>query len=463
MGGMIERLFVRYRHTSYVTRLRARFLLQACVAVIIVLPFIIAYDVYLSFAKEAFGHTFYWPIIAPLAVFFIVCIIIALLIVKGRFSIAAHLFLIVSQCVLWSIVFIDKSGPLERMDTVAVIVAGLSMSPLVITRKPLLIPLYSAITILVSIVFIRLHGAAMGLSHSAMVDFVGDTAIASVVVGIMAYNLFSINKAALDRSEESRGKLAIANNDLIVANEELEATNEELAATMEELTVTNQGIEAQNRELIESKRMIGESLEEKNVLIKEIHHRVKNNMQIISSLLNMQCQNVEDPLMRQPLNDAVSRIRSIALIHEKIYKAENFSRIDMSSYIADLLDENIQLCSKKSEDIQFLTRLEPINLSVNQAIPCGILINEIITNSIKHGCVDEKGCSIEVEMYASDGVMTIIISDSGPGLDHDIRDSGSANTMGMQLINALAKQLNAEIAVRVQNGTTFTIRFNIKK
>ncbi|HRZ25499.1 MAG TPA: histidine kinase dimerization/phosphoacceptor domain -containing protein [Spirochaetota bacterium] len=447
-----EGLLKRYRDYDHITRLRARFFLGACIAVVFIMPPIIAYNIYLSLNREVYGYAIYWPIIAPLVFIFFIYIIVAFLIATGRFSIGAHIFFIASQLLIWSIIIVDKSGPLERLDTIVVVIAILSMSPLVITRRAWLIPAYSAVTVLANILIVKF--LIPGLTHTETVDYLGDVGIAAVVAAIFSYNLFSISRTALDQSEESRKNLERA-------NEELAATNEELESTNEELTATNEEYEAQNEELIKSQEVIRESLEEKNVLIKEVHHRVKNNMQIISSLLNMQSENVDDSLIKKPLNDAVSRIRSIALIHEKLYKAENFSRIDMSTYIADLLEENILLCSRPDQEIQVSTKLEPITLSINQAVPCGILINEIITNSIKHGCVDETGCRIVVEMHALDNMATITISDSGPGLEHDIQDYSGANTMGIQLINALVSQLNAEISVSAENGTTFTIRFNI--
>jgi two-component sensor histidine kinase len=457
MRHLIERLLVRYSDDSYVMQLRARFLLHACIAVVCIMPPVIAYNIYLSLNREVYGYGIYWPIIAPLVFNFFIYLLVTFLIARGRFSIGAHLFFIASQMLMWSIIVVDKSGPLERLDTIVVVIAILSMSPLIITRHAWLIPAYSAITVLTNILIVQL--LIPGLTHTETVDYLGDVGIAAVIAAIFSYNLFSINRAALDRSEEDRLKLATANSELAAANEELEASNEEISTTMEELTATSEEIENQNRELIESKMVIAASLEEKDVLIKEIHHRVKNNMQVVSSLLSMQCQYSSDPLMMRPLNDAVSRIRSIALIHEKLYKADNFSRVNMSSYIDDLLKDNIQLCSKAEDDIQISTRLEPVTLPINQAVPCGILLNEIIKNSIKHGCEEGMHCLIEVEMYSRDGMVTIIIADSGPGFEHDLENFAGTQTMGLQIIKALAKQLQADISVRAEKGAVFTIVF----
>lgn len=463
MNGAIDRLLARYRDSDYIIKLKARFLLRVSIAAIIVFPFIIAYNIYLSLTKAAFGYSIYWPIIAPLLIVYSIYMLVILLIARGRFAPAGHLFFIASQFLIWSIVIIDKSGPVERLDTITILFAILAMSPLIIKKNPLFILVYSAVTALASMIFAILYFPEMGLASSTRVDFIGDICIASVVVAIMTYNLFSINRAALDRSEESRVALAEVNAELKNANEDLAATNEELEAAMEELTASNEAFEEQNRELVESQRIITESLEEKNVLLKEIHHRVKNNMQIISSLLNMQSENIRDPLMQQTINDAISRIHSMALIHEKIYQAGNFSRIDMAAYITELLNDIMLLSARNPDDIHVTKKLAPVHLSIGQAIPCGILINEILTNSIKYGCRESGGCRIDLEMSVHEDMVTLVMADNGPGIERDMLERGDTATLGMQLINALARQLNAELEVGVDRGTRFTIRFSSRE
>ncbi len=460
-GGVIDRMLARYDDSNYIIKLKSRFLLRVSIAAITIFPFIIAYNVYLSLTKAAYGYSIYWPIIAPLLAVLVIYFIVIILVIKGRFTPAGHLFFITSQLLIWSIMLIDKSGPVERVNTIVVLFAILSMSPLVIKNRPIAIPIYSAATVLGAVLFARLFFPEMGLPTTTMIDFIGDITVASAVVVIMTYNLFSINRSALDRSEESRMKLAATNTELEALNEDLVATNEELEAAMEELAATNEEFEAQNRELTESQRIIGDSLEEKNVLLREIHHRVKNNMQIISSLLNMQADNIGDTRTKTVINDAISRIHSMALIHEKIYQSGSFSRVDMAAYIEQMLQDIIRLSMKGSDSLQVSTRFDPVHLSIEQAIPCGILINEILTNSIKHACGDDHPCRIELAMSAADGVATLEISDSGPGFDTGLLVNGGGSTMGLQLVNALTKQLNAELSINVDNGARFTIRFGI--
>lgn len=466
MTGLIDRLTSRYPDSAYVIRLKAQFLLRVCLAGLIILPAAALYTAYVHINNPSYGYAVNLNSLAPLIAAFIAFLFITLLLIRGRYTVAAHCFFIVSICLILGIMYIDKSNPVGRLDTVAVLIAILSMSPLIINRRPAFIAVYSAIAILLVYLFIRTHASDMSLTYSEMVDYTADTSMAIVVTAIISYNLFSINRHALAHAEESKVLLAHTNEELSAANEELNATNEELQssneeieASMEELNATNEEFEAQNRELQESQETISEALEEKTMLIKEIHHRVKNNMQIVSSLLNLQAQSIEDPRIRQPITDAVSRIHSMALIHEKIYRADNFTRVNMAAYLNDLANEIIQLYSQSPDEIQVVSRLEPIHLSVDQAVPCGILINEILTNSIKHGCRDACDCRIEMAMSSFDGRITLIIADSGPGIEKEILANGSRKTMGMQIIEALAQQLNADLAVDVENGTRFTIQF----
>jgi two-component sensor histidine kinase len=459
MSGLSERMLSKYRDDDYVIKLKAHFLLRICIGGVIVTPLTIVYTIYLNLNNPVYNYGIHGEGLAPLIVLLTVFAFCILILTRGFFSVAAHLLFITAQVVIWSIMVLDMSTPVGRLDTIVVLFTLLSMAPLIVTRNILLIPLYSALAILIVFIFTIIQAPGMGLSRTDMWDFIADSSAAAVIVAIISYNLFSINRTALAHSEESRTKLAHVNEELNATNEELEASNEEIAASMEELTATNEEFEAQNRELIASQEIISESLEEKTVLIKEVHHRVKNNMQIVSSLLNLQAMSIEDPRIRQIIKDAVSRIHSMALIHEKIYRADNFSRINMAAYITDLAKEIIELYSQKPDMIHISSNLESIHLSVDQAIPCGILINEILTNSIKHGCKEASSCKLELGLTSSEGTVTMTIADSGPGIDREALDSGSRKTLGLQIIEALAQQLNAKLDCNVDRGTRFTIRF----
>ncbi len=201
-----------------------------------------------------------------------------------------------------------------------------------------------------------------------------------------------------------------------------------------------------------------DSLNEKIVLIKEIHHRVKNNMQVISSLLNMQADKVKEPGANQALRDAVGRIHSMASIHERIYSTNSFSRVDMAAYIDELSRDLVMIHSGSSGRVHINHRSKPVFMDINRAIPCGLLINEILTNSIKHGCSESGPCTIELGMEESGGWITLVIADNGPGMEPELFKAEQKTSMGMQIIEALTRQINAELTLDVNHGTRFTLR-----
>ncbi|HOT44601.1 MAG TPA: histidine kinase dimerization/phosphoacceptor domain -containing protein [Spirochaetota bacterium] len=201
-----------------------------------------------------------------------------------------------------------------------------------------------------------------------------------------------------------------------------------------------------------------ESLNEKIVLIKEIHHRVKNNMQVISSLLNMQADQLEEPRANQALRDAIGRIHSMASIHERIYSTENLSRVDMAAYIDELARDLVTLHTGSGVHVQINYAGTPVFLEINRAIPCGLLINEILTNAIKHGCCESDICTIDLSIEEADGWITLVIADNGPGMEPEIFNAGQKTSMGMQIIDALARQISAAISLDVDHGTRFTMR-----
>ena len=201
-----------------------------------------------------------------------------------------------------------------------------------------------------------------------------------------------------------------------------------------------------------------ESLNEKILLIKEIHHRVKNNMQVISSLLNMQADKLEEPRANQALRDAIGRIHSMASIHERVYSTESFSRVDMAAYIDELSKDLVMLHSGDSGHVRINHAAKPVFMGINRAIPCGLLINEILTNSIKHGCSESESCDIDLSIEEADGWITLVIADNGPGMKPELFNAEQKTSMGMQIIEALARQISAELTLAVERGTRFTLR-----
>jgi len=198
------------------------------------------------------------------------------------------------------------------------------------------------------------------------------------------------------------------------------------------------------------------SLKEKNVMLKEIHHRVKNNMQIISSLLSLQAQHIKDEESLQIFNDSQDRIRSMALVHEKLYQSSDFSSIDFSEYVHDLVSSIHQ---PKLTNIETDIDVENIVIDINKAVPCGLIINELITNAFKHAFPNNQEGKIKITMKLDDTeTYILVISDNGIGLPDDL-DFRNTKSLGLQLVTGLVRQLQGNVDVDRTTGTKFTIIF----
>ncbi|MFT5858270.1 MAG: PAS domain S-box-containing protein [Flavobacteriaceae bacterium] len=204
-----------------------------------------------------------------------------------------------------------------------------------------------------------------------------------------------------------------------------------------------------------------ESLKEKEVLLKEIHHRVKNNLQVISSILNLQSSFVTDENTLGILQESRSRIRSMAIIHENLYRTEDFSSINFADYLQNLTANLI--ATYRIHDKVFLdSDLDPIDLILDQAIPCGLLVNELITNSLKYAWAPGQQGTITLRLKEEKGVVSLFIGDDGVGLPAKFEEINS-DTLGLQLVVTLIEQLDGELDVNSEKGTKYLIKFdNIK-
>ena len=203
---------------------------------------------------------------------------------------------------------------------------------------------------------------------------------------------------------------------------------------------------------------IVESLKEKEVMLKEIHHRVKNNLQIISSILNLQSSFVNDENTLEILQESRNRIRSMAIIHENLYRTEDFSSINFADYLYNLVT-NLIASYRIQEEIHLDAKVEEIDLILDQAIPCGLLVNELITNSLKYAWGPESEGTIRMELKQSGSRVTLIIADDGKGLPNSFDDM-SSDTLGLQLVVTLVEQLDGELIVNSDNGTEYLINFD---
>ncbi len=205
------------------------------------------------------------------------------------------------------------------------------------------------------------------------------------------------------------------------------------------------------------------SLSEKEFLIKEIHHRVKNNLQIISSLLNLQANTIEDKKAKEKYRESISRVKSMALIHELLYQTNNLSNIKASEYLNELvkfISETYNLNKKIKVELNIDPHLKRIDM--NKAIPCGLLANELLSNAFKYAFGNKSGGKIKIGFKLLQNQtehFQLSVSDNGKGISKKI-DLVNPKTLGLQLINSLVNQLDGKLKVDIKKGTEFIIQFS---
>lgn len=206
---------------------------------------------------------------------------------------------------------------------------------------------------------------------------------------------------------------------------------------------------------------IVESLKEKEILLKEIHHRVKNNLQVISSILNLQSSFVQDENTLGILHESRNRIRSMAIIHENLYRTKDFSSINFANYLQNLT-ANLIASYRINEEVVLDADLQEIDLVLDQAIPCGLLMNELITNALKYAWKSGEKGTITLRLKEENNIVELTVADDGVGLPTAFEDMNS-DTLGLQLVVTLIEQLEGELKVDSENGTKYLIKFeNIK-
>jgi len=198
------------------------------------------------------------------------------------------------------------------------------------------------------------------------------------------------------------------------------------------------------------------SLREKEMLLKEIHHRVKNNLQVISSMLSMQARNVGDETVLSVLRESQNRVRAMAAVHSMLYKSNNFAEINFGVYIQDMAKQLFSSYNINPEVISLSISVENVLLSIETAIPCGLIINELISNALKHAFPDNKTGEIKIELSQGNSEIRIIFEDNGVGFPENV-DFKKADTLGLDLINLLVEQLEGTIELHRNGGTRYMI------
>ena len=204
---------------------------------------------------------------------------------------------------------------------------------------------------------------------------------------------------------------------------------------------------------------IRSSLKDKEALLQEIHHRVKNNLQVIASLLSLQSTYIDDPRMLAKFEESQGRIRSMALIHEKLYQSQSLARVDLADYVQNLTAILMRSYSANSS-VRLETQLEPAAVSVDTAVPVGLMLNELVTNALKYAFPDGRAGRLLVQLtVAADGQIQIRVQDDGVGLKPDF-ELDQASTLGLRLVQMFGRQLRADVGFESEPGrTVFNIQF----
>jgi len=239
-------------------------------------------------------------------------------------------------------------------------------------------------------------------------------------------------------------------------------TNRKLAEAV--LQRTNNELELQTESLRKSDKALRTSLTEKEMLLKEVHHRVKNNLAAIMGLIDLQGQEIVDEATRASLVKLSNRIRSMSLVHEQLYHSENFARIDFQDYL-NSLTAHLHSSYQGSRNVHVSVAASGIKMGLDSAVPCGLLITELVTNAFKYAfpegqsCSGAVGCEIAVSAAWDGAAYTLTVADNGVGLPAGL-DWRKTKTLGLVLVKMLGKhQLQGEIEVDCTGGTTFRLRF----
>lgn len=209
-----------------------------------------------------------------------------------------------------------------------------------------------------------------------------------------------------------------------------------------------------NKLLTERNQAINDNLTQKETMIGEIHHRVKNNLQLITSILDLQARSLENEEAIKAINDSQNRVQTMAIIHQKLYQQDSIYGISMNEYISSISEAIVQSSLDKTKNIEFQFEIDEIYLHIDSTIPIGLILTEIITNSIKYAFPTTQNGIIIISLKEINHTLKLVISDNGIGMGNAISSTNSTS-FGLKMIKSLARQLKAEWSIHSENGTTF--------
>lgn len=194
----------------------------------------------------------------------------------------------------------------------------------------------------------------------------------------------------------------------------------------------------------------------------EVHHRVKNNLAVINSFLQLEIFNTENDQLKRVLSQNQMRIHSMALIHETLYSIGDFANISFGKYLEKLTTSLLNTFQGKSNDIKINLNTEEIKLNINQAIPCALLVNELVTNCFKHAFPNAETGTIKIELWKVKNTIHMKVADNGIGFNAK-KTLQSSQTLGLTLVDKLINQINADLEINLNKGTSFQIKFTKKQ
>lgn len=275
----------------------------------------------------------------------------------------------------------------------------------------------------------------------------------------------SLNNIEVQKNlSELEVKYETAQKDRVLAENQLELeTSKQVQRTFIILTLAGLLVSAvalwflyfktrTNRLLSSQKLMIEKSLDEKEFLLKEIHHRVKNNLQVISSLLNWQSQYIEDDKALESMQEGRNRVQSMALIHQNLYQSENLTGVEVHDYITKLSDSLFHSYNVRKDQIQFKSSIQPINLDVDTLIPLGLILNELLSNALKHAFPNGREGTIAVSLFEQNDTLRLEVKDNGIGMPEDVAKKAKGS-FGHKLVEAFAEKLKAQLQIERGEGT----------
>ncbi len=208
----------------------------------------------------------------------------------------------------------------------------------------------------------------------------------------------------------------------------------------------------------EAQSVLLKNLREKEVLLKEVHHRVKNNLQIVSSIFNLQTAHVgEDKRILDLLRDSRDRIRSMSFIHESLYQNEDLSSVDLADYMEGL-SRNLMMSYSLSGKVRLESELQRVDLALDQAIPCGLILNELISNALKHAFPDGREGTIQMGLKLDGSTVTITLRDDGAGTPEGFDVQRDSN-LGLELVHTLVEQLDGHLTMSTEGGVAYLFTF----